>query len=248
MIISELKGGENDPEQLLDIELTAAAFRAASRTSTRPSAGCRDLETMTRDDLYGHYRRFYVPNNATLVIVGDVDTDEALARVEHHFGSIPGGGDIRRDAAVGAAAAGRAPRALPQGRHDGLLARRVPRAGVLGPRLLPDAVSRCGADRRVGPQHLVGPQGADAAAQRAALSRARRRWPRLEHRRRAAADRAPVSLLHLRDGGRRSDAGPVESRGRSPSSIGLRARASPKPSWPRSAPSCERASSTTATA
>ena len=37
---------------------------------------------MTRDDLYGYYRRYYVPNNATLVIVGDVDTDEALRRVE----------------------------------------------------------------------------------------------------------------------------------------------------------------------
>ncbi len=42
---------------------------------------------MTRDDLYGYYRRFYVPNNATLVIVGDVDTDEALRRVDHHFGA-----------------------------------------------------------------------------------------------------------------------------------------------------------------
>ena len=36
---------------------------------------------MTRDDLYGHYRRFYVPNNATLVIVGDVETDAAMRDV-----------------------------------------------------------------------------------------------------------------------------------------------------------------------
>jgi zinc protease len=46
---------------------------------------------MTRDDLYGYYRRYYVPNNATLVIVGDVDTDEALRGVERHFGGIPAG-------------------------------------------------------------------------------------------------------------------------------------------------------------
>jgi zinc protease len=52
---------------------------------------------MTRDDLYGHYRRFYVPNNATLVVVGDVDADEALKRVVHHFGSIPAGADLRRE-------------------------------------------------------------------------------------------------------------------------------------------------------
>ena len=53
---------------------------------------------MTRDDLYGHYRRFYVPNNATLVVVGDVDTDDALARVEHHFGAIPSGSASTRSA------------------------------------------------------------------------------------------------------------------------------------------------------
>ena len=46
---------------------------------------------MTRDDLYGYYRRYYVPNNATLVIVGDVDTDDALRRVEQHFGGIRAG-------------------------------------------------------------------------------------------------------------------------------------------------------------
>ena len=95
VIISELKGGENDPEQLLDIDLTAAAFRV--HPYQHPTIGwLPDLETMTRDDLYNHYRRYYVPNNATLVIVGDVDTDEVLRRVDHHFGVIPAGEDIRR--------------------------------------------------------------------------------------------------------------------------------------------------------
>ena len=46
---------------------------------------------MTRDDLYGYYRRYYIPNNATLVVVGDVDTDDALRRIEHHFGGIRAG-------------------------------------------------------------------------------------------------------------------------------------------------------------
>ena len=90
VIISELQGGENDPDQLLDQELTATAFKA--HPYRHPTIGwLSDLETMTRDDLYGYYRRYYVPNNATLVIVGDVDTDEALRRVEHYFGAIPPG-------------------------------------------------------------------------------------------------------------------------------------------------------------
>jgi zinc protease len=95
VIISELKGGENDPEQLLDTELTATAFQV--HPYRHPTIGwLHDLETMTRDDLYGHYRRYYVPNNATLVIVGDVDTEEVLRRVEHHFGTIKGGPPLPR--------------------------------------------------------------------------------------------------------------------------------------------------------
>jgi zinc protease len=95
VIISELKGGENDPEQLLDIELTASALRV--HPYRHPTIGwLSDVETMSRDDLFAHYRRYYVPNNATLVVVGDVETDDVLRRIERHFGAIPGGGPIER--------------------------------------------------------------------------------------------------------------------------------------------------------
>ncbi|MBI3400612.1 MAG: insulinase family protein [Acidobacteria bacterium] len=99
VIISELHGGENDPDQLLDQELTATAFKAHGYR--HPTIGwLSDLETMTRDDLYGYYRRYYVPNNATLVIVGDVDTDDALRRANAHFGRIAPGAAIERRATV----------------------------------------------------------------------------------------------------------------------------------------------------
>jgi zinc protease len=90
VIISELQGGENDPDTLLDQEVTAAAFRA--HPYRHPTIGwLADLERMGRDDLYGYYRRFYVPNNATLVIVGDVDASEAVAAAARRFGQIPPG-------------------------------------------------------------------------------------------------------------------------------------------------------------
>jgi zinc protease len=88
VIISELQGGENDPDQLLDQEVTAMAFRA--HPYRHPTIGwLPDLQSMTRDDLYGHYRRYYIPNNATLVIAGDVDADDVLRRVERTLGAIP---------------------------------------------------------------------------------------------------------------------------------------------------------------
>src|SRR5947207_459350 len=95
VIISELQGGENDPDQLLDQELTATAFKA--HPYGHPTIGwLSDLQSMTRDTLYAYYRRYYVPNNATLVVVGDVDTGEALKRVEHYFGAIHPGAGIDR--------------------------------------------------------------------------------------------------------------------------------------------------------
>jgi len=90
VIISELHGGENDPDQLLDIEVTATAFRA--HPYRHPTIGwIDDLRSMTRDDLFGHYRRHYVPQNATLVVVGDVETEDVLRRAEAHFGRLDGG-------------------------------------------------------------------------------------------------------------------------------------------------------------
>lgn len=95
VIISELQGGEDDPDQLLDTKVTATAFR--SHPYRHPTIGwIDDLRSMTRDDLYGHYRRFYLPNNATLVVVGDVDTDEVLRCAEKQFGAIPAGAEPPR--------------------------------------------------------------------------------------------------------------------------------------------------------
>ena len=108
VIISELQGGENDPDQLLDTEVTATAFRA--HPYRHPTIGwLDDLRSMTRDDLYGHYRRFYIPNNATLVVVGDVDADDVLRRAAKHFGAIPDGPTPERLRVDGAAADRRAP-------------------------------------------------------------------------------------------------------------------------------------------
>jgi zinc protease len=96
VIISELQGGENDPEQLLDMEMTATALRV--HPYGHPTIGwLQDLHSMTRDDLYAHYARHYHPGNATLVVVGDVDTNDVLRRAAHHFADIPEGSRTRRN-------------------------------------------------------------------------------------------------------------------------------------------------------
>ncbi|MCB0149231.1 MAG: insulinase family protein, partial [Caldilineaceae bacterium] len=45
-----------------------------------------DLLSMTRDDLYAHYRTFYTPNNAIAVVTGDFEPDAMAAQIERYFG------------------------------------------------------------------------------------------------------------------------------------------------------------------
>jgi zinc protease len=90
VILSERSGSENSPGWLLYEEMMGLAFRVHPYRTT--VIGERiDLETMSRDDLYNHYRNHYVPANATVVLVGDVDASGALAKIKSEFGSIPSG-------------------------------------------------------------------------------------------------------------------------------------------------------------
>lgn len=55
-----------------------------------------DLQNATVEDVKAFHRRFYSPNNATLVVAGDIDKEEVAALVEKYFGEIPGGEPIEK--------------------------------------------------------------------------------------------------------------------------------------------------------
>ncbi len=79
---------EDRPEALLHEKFMATAYR--EHPYRHPVIGwMEDLKRMTVDDLQGWYRRWYVPNNAVLVVVGDVDPREVFTLAEKHFGPIP---------------------------------------------------------------------------------------------------------------------------------------------------------------
>ncbi|MCB0123197.1 MAG: insulinase family protein [Caldilineaceae bacterium] len=93
VIISEREGSENSYFYLLSEEVQAAAFRVHSYH--HPIIGWKsDLRTMTREDLYRHYRTFYTPNNAIAVAVGDFDTADMLAKIEQYFGDLASGPQV----------------------------------------------------------------------------------------------------------------------------------------------------------
>jgi Predicted Zn-dependent peptidases len=95
VIISEREGSENEPLFLLGEALQQTAFRVHSYHH-EVIGDMADLHSLRRDDLYNHYRTFYVPNNAIMAVAGDFDTQSMLGRIRDLFEPIPAGGDPAR--------------------------------------------------------------------------------------------------------------------------------------------------------
>jgi zinc protease len=90
VIISELEGNENDPSFKLNKAVQQAAFRRHPyRVET--IGELKDLQSITRNDLYNHYRRYYVPNNAVLTMAGDFKASEMLKKLKKLYENIPAG-------------------------------------------------------------------------------------------------------------------------------------------------------------
>ncbi|RUA16459.1 MAG: insulinase family protein [Clostridia bacterium] len=90
VIISEREGNENRPGYMLREQVQAASFLVHPYRNM-VIGWKEDLQRITRDDLYTHYRTYYTPNNAVVVAVGDFDAREMMSRIKIQFGNIPGG-------------------------------------------------------------------------------------------------------------------------------------------------------------
>jgi predicted Zn-dependent peptidase len=74
-------------EQMLATAFTAHPYK-------QPTVGyMSDLKAITREDAAAFHRKYYVPSNITISVVGDVDTETALPMLRRYFGRIPKGAD-----------------------------------------------------------------------------------------------------------------------------------------------------------
>lgn len=86
---------EDDPESALYEKMMEVAF--LNHPYRIPTIGwMNDLTNMKVEDLKVHYDTYYVPNNATIVVVGDFDSEKMFSEIKKHFGSIPKGADPRK--------------------------------------------------------------------------------------------------------------------------------------------------------
>jgi zinc protease len=152
VVLEELRGGRDTPTGRLSEQHTAISF--LSHPYRNPVIGWQDeVERLTIEDMRAFYRRHYRPDNAVLVIVGDVSADEAISKARAAFAGVqrpkePLPADIRP---VEPPQAGRRNFALDKGgpQHHGLLGwHTVPAGHADGPAL--DVLSVVLGDSRSG--------------------------------------------------------------------------------------------------
>src|SRR5215467_4337572 len=81
----ELEQDLDNPEQMLAQIATETRFQV--HPARYPVIGYKELvQKVSRDDLVRYYQRMYTPNNMLVVVVGDVQTPDVLARMRETFG------------------------------------------------------------------------------------------------------------------------------------------------------------------
>jgi zinc protease len=85
---------DNEPSGKLSELLFSTAFEAHSYGP--PTIGwMEDISAFQREDAEHFYRRYYAPDNATIILVGDVTPAEAVAVIDRHYAEIPASGVTR---------------------------------------------------------------------------------------------------------------------------------------------------------
>ena len=88
VVRNELERGQNEPTEVLDEAVYAAAFR--EHPYHHPTIGWRaDVEGVPTSRLKAFYDTFYHPNNATVIIVGDFERASVLELINKYFGAYP---------------------------------------------------------------------------------------------------------------------------------------------------------------
>ena len=96
VVQNEKRQRENQPYGKAFDYITANVFPAGHPYSWTTIGSMEDLNAASLDDVYAWFRTYYGPNNATLVLAGDVDVETARESAQRHFGTIPPGPPLSR--------------------------------------------------------------------------------------------------------------------------------------------------------
>ncbi|RYE03871.1 MAG: insulinase family protein [Sphingomonadales bacterium] len=96
VVQNEKRQRANNPLGELPDMLYAATHPVGHPYRTLPIGSMEDLNAASLDDVRAFFKRWYSPNNAVLVLSGDITAAEARDKVERYFGNIPAGPALSR--------------------------------------------------------------------------------------------------------------------------------------------------------
>jgi zinc protease len=96
VVQNEKRQGENQPYGKVFDRLVEGVFPQGHPYSWLPIGSMEDLDAASLEDVQEWFRTYYGPNNAVLVLAGDITVDEARSKAEKYFGDIPPGPPLTR--------------------------------------------------------------------------------------------------------------------------------------------------------
>ncbi len=91
VVQNEKRQGDNQPYGLTEYYILDGLFPEGHPYSWSTIGSMEDLNAASLEDVHEWFKTYYGPNNAVLVIAGDVDPEEVRNKVEKYFGDIPAG-------------------------------------------------------------------------------------------------------------------------------------------------------------
>jgi zinc protease len=87
VVLSEIEGNENDPAYRLERAVQGAAFPGSPYGLT-VGGTAKDIKGFTAEQVKAYYQKYYSPEYATVVVVGDFNTAEIMAKIGETFGKL----------------------------------------------------------------------------------------------------------------------------------------------------------------
>ena len=96
VVQNEKRQGDNQPYGKVLYSILAGVYPEGHPYATSVIGSMEDLDAATLEDVHEWFKTYYGPNNAVIVIAGDVVPDEVYEKVKHYFGDIPPGPPIAK--------------------------------------------------------------------------------------------------------------------------------------------------------
>src|SRR5262249_20571839 len=96
VVQNEKRQGDNEPYSLSEELIAKACFPVGHPYNWTVIGSMEDLDAAKLDDVKEWFKTYYGPNNAIVVIAGDVNTKDAVDKVKRYFGDSPPGPPVSR--------------------------------------------------------------------------------------------------------------------------------------------------------